>query len=445
MQPCSNRRKANFIHGFLLLWDSLSLYCPEVDATSCRTLDLTGRAESSSDVPFFSVRRRAILASRTDRTVTTFEGQSKFYFISGHPRTCFSQHAACGVVADNPPNTGAYSRESGRLTTAFEAALSGIEPERWYQVTREMCPIRVDISDNRNPRQMMEAFRSGQAALNMMPRPALTRCIGGFISLASTYVRKIEECVRVSGNNYGMDLFKQDTSSLIDLVLGQPMVFLVTWKTKSSSVAEIWVSAAHTFAVYAVSTENESLSRIVTAAFHQAQQFAAHWSTCTELQYKVVSFMSYAIAAIEGIRDEAKKKPAATMRWLSIVEIMHSNDVRLVVTVRALCRMMKLAFLDDADDGIISRTAHDQCVQMQTASAVARAAVLLRSHVKDPTRTQIAHPVEFRPGTLTRDCSLQIYDFDTQSEAKRGGLVSQLTDGLCCSRPPTGSQYDAPD
>lgn len=439
-----NRKNSDFIREIFQSWHYLFETWPGVRATNYCTGDLTSCTEESSYEPFWSVRRRPIWKTRIDRTVRICERQSNFCAIFSHPRTVFGHHSACGDAAEKIPETGAYSHESGRrLTTAFEGALSGIDPDRWFQVTREMCPIRVDLSEHRNLSQMIKAFGRGQAAINMMPRQALTPCIGGFISLASIYVRRIENYVKASYNKCETDLFEQDVSSLINLALGQPMVFLITWKAKSSSVAQIWVRAAHAIATYAVTTENEPLTRIVTEAFHQAQHFAVHWLTCTELQYKIVSFLSYAIAAIPSIGDEAKNKPAAIMRWLSIVEILHTNDVGLIVAVRALRHMM-LGFHDDADFGIMSTTAFYHCIHMQSPRAT-RAAMMLQTQYENSTRTQFALFVDFRSKTLMGDCGLSLHESHVLSEGMTGGLVSPLTDGSWCTLPPTRSPYEEPD
>lgn len=316
----------------------------------CAQLSKFDRSDTPFDIigPPGVLGRGGLLLGRTDPRYATPACKPQHASIESLPRVIICLDAAFEDTGNDPPSTAVYMRENIRLNMYFEATLTRLQPELWSEVTRQMCVIiDGDTSDLNNLCKLIETYKRSQAALNLMPQAALVCCVGRLLALTRKYAEQLRDLTLATIASRSSDCFERAACSLVELVLGQPMVFLITWKVRSAPVAEIWLDIARIVADYVANTVGvDVLVHIVVEAYPRALHLAAQWLRYRELQYKVAFFMLFVLTKkFAGIGDEARRSARRTLQWLSVIQRLHRRDRVLVTTGNAL-RAATHEFLD---------------------------------------------------------------------------------------------------
>lgn len=236
---------------------------------------------------------------------------------------------------DFPSDSYVHSGQAARMNMFVENALTCRQPEHYNRLSFATLDFTWYLDLKHAPGTIVEVYESCQATLNVMPREACVDWISRFLSFIARFTSCLVDSCLDDMDLRTMD-FHRKTAALVRLALKESMVMVVTWKAKSSAVAELWVSVVSYLMKLPKSVISlPRLSSRVKKALSYAKKLSCHWPLRKELQFKVILLWLTA-SAFPISRDES------LWRWLSLIEYLHADDVYIVLAIRGLrCRLLE--------------------------------------------------------------------------------------------------------
>jgi len=295
--------------------------------------------EVPPEVAFLGLERRAVLVGRPDPRYALPGALLEYASIWTYDWSRVIILSDAGDVADDLPSTDMFSAETMRVTVYFERILTHLQPERWCEVTRNLCEIGID-RPVKKPGRLVEVYEHSHTAFNLMPRAALAACVGRLLSLTSSYTFWLCHRMQLKETQF---LSNEDPCILAGLILGQPMILLITWKVKCAAVAEAWVTTLH-FILLCRNLGHPRwpvLTQVVCEAVPRALHLAIHWLRHRELQHKVAEFLTKGCVADEEIRVVVKRDEVRIQQWSVLLTAIYEYDPDLVNTMGSLLDLLE--------------------------------------------------------------------------------------------------------